>query len=113
MFVELEDGLFELEEVYKKSGVPDAPETYWEESFNIREYSLVIKVKKHDPIVIWCDSFVIRGAESDGQKHKEYQEMLDNLYLNLKQELNKNNIFDLKGFKNKYLYSANFICKKV
>ena len=46
MFVELEDGLFELEEVYKKSCVPDAPETYWEESFNIREYSLVIKVKK-------------------------------------------------------------------
>lgn len=29
--------------------------------------------------------------------------MLDNLYFNLKQELNRNNIFDLKGFKNKYL----------
>lgn len=68
MFVELEDGLFELEKVYKKSGIPDAPETYWEESLNIREYSLVIKVKKHDPIVIWYDNLVIRGAESDKQK---------------------------------------------
>ena len=103
MLVKLEDGLFELEEVRKISGTPDAPETYWEESLNIREYSLVIKVKKHDPIVIWYDNLVIRGSESNKHKHKEYQEMLDNLYFNLKQELNKNNIFDLKGFKNKYL----------
>ena len=43
------------------------------------------------------------AAESDKQKCKEYQEMLDNLYFNLQQELNRNNIFDLKGFKNKYL----------
>lgn len=80
MLVELEDGLFELEEVRKKSSILDDPETYWGEPFSIREYSLVIKVKKHDPIVIWYDNLVIRRAESDGQKHKEYQEMLDNLY---------------------------------
>lgn len=103
VLVELEDGLFELERVYKKSGIPDAPENYWEESFFIREYCLIIEVKKHDPIIIWYNNLVIRGGKSDKQKCKEYQEMLDNLYLKLKQELNKNNIFDLKSFKNKYL----------